>query len=167
VESAPASLHRGGLRIDVRQVFLNKFDGDAIIRDAEEKIKAGLPLSDEDVLKLVVAPLAKSASPRQEQLERCVEAAKGIGDEQLQMFVIAGMLVASDKFIDRDYSTMVRRWLNMTKVGQIIQEEISAATDRRDKEIALKMLEKGKDAAEISEFTGLTKADIDALPLSK
>ncbi|MDR3296112.1 MAG: hypothetical protein LBT26_09845, partial [Clostridiales Family XIII bacterium] len=36
VESAPASLHRGGLRIDVRQVFLNKFDGDAIIRDAEE-----------------------------------------------------------------------------------------------------------------------------------
>jgi hypothetical protein len=58
----------------------------------------------------------------------------------------------------------------MTKVGQIIQEEINAAASAATKnvkaEIALKMLEKGKDAAEVSEFTGLTKADLDALTVS-
>ena len=35
----------------------------------------------------------------------------------------AGILVSSDKFIDRDYAKSVRRYLSMTKVFQILEEE--------------------------------------------
>jgi hypothetical protein len=127
VGSAANTLDLGGVRIEVEQVFLNRFDGDAIVDDVKAKILRGEPISDEDVMKLVIAPLAKTTAPRQELIERSVETAKGIEDERQQTFAIAGILVASDKFIDRDYSDNVRRWLNMTKVGQIILEEINEA----------------------------------------
>ena len=35
----------------------------------------------------------------------------------------AGILMSSDKFIDRDYAKAVRRYLSMTKVFQILEEE--------------------------------------------
>jgi hypothetical protein len=127
VEKAANTLDLGGVRIEVEQVFLSRFDGDAIVDDVKAKIARGEPITDEDVMKLVIAPLAKTKSPRQELIERSVEAAKGIADEGLQTFAIAGILVATDKFIDRDYSDNVRRWLNMTKVGQIILDEINEA----------------------------------------
>jgi hypothetical protein len=63
----------------------------------------------------------------------------------------------------------------MTKVGQIIQEEIdvavsaaaSAAVNRRDREIAQDMLRDGKDPAEILRYTKLSREDLDALLLAK
>jgi hypothetical protein len=127
VPKAPNTLDLGGVKIEVEQVFLSRFDGDAIVKDVKAKTSQGQPITDEDVMKLVIAPLAKTTAPRQKLIERSVDVAKGIEDDRLQTFAIAGILVAADKFIDRDYSDNVRRWLNMTKVGQIILEEINEA----------------------------------------
>jgi predicted transposase/invertase (TIGR01784 family) len=161
------------LRIDVRQYFLRNIDGDAAVRAAREKIKAKQALSDEDVLWLIVAPLAKSELPKQTVLEKCVELAKGIEDERLQTFVITGLLVATDKFIERQYSNSVRRWIGMTKIGQIIQEEIEAAraeaamTARAEKNnIAKNMLRKGMNISDVTECTGLARADVEKLLLN-
>ncbi len=57
------------------------------------------------------------------KMEQVVELAKQIEDENMQAFVITGILVSSDKFIDRAYAKTVRRYLSMTKVFQILEEE--------------------------------------------
>jgi hypothetical protein len=178
VTSAPSSLDLGCLRMDIRQVFLNGLDGDGIVAEVGAKVGAKETLSDEDVLRLIVAPLAGTKESRQALLEKCVDAAKGIDDSHLQLFAVAGLMVASDKFVDRRYSETVRRWLTMTKVGRIIQEEIEAAAAKAEAKavakaeakaaeekngIARNMLRKGMTPADIAECTGLSSTDIEAI----
>ncbi|MDR1603644.1 MAG: transcriptional regulator, partial [Gracilibacteraceae bacterium] len=107
------------MKIDIQQVFLRNFDADDIVKAARARIEAGQTLSDEETMKLIIAPLAKSTLSKQSLLEKCIDLAKNIDDDWQQSFLIAGMLVAADKFINRDYSHMLRRWLNMTKIGQL------------------------------------------------
>jgi hypothetical protein len=170
VISAPSSLDLGCLRIDIRQVFLKDLDGDSIASEVGAKIEAGETLSDEDVLRLIVAPLASTEAPRQALLERCVDVAKNIEDRRLQMFTVAGLLVASDKFVDRNYTEMIRRQFNMTKFGQIIQEEIEAAVTAAEAKaaeekngIARNMLRDGMAPEAVIKYTGLSNADIEAI----
>lgn len=73
---------------------------------------------------LIILPLAKKGKEvKQKVIEQVVDLAKQIEDENTQVFVITGILVSSDKFIDRDYAKSVRRYLSMTKVFQILEEE--------------------------------------------
>ncbi len=58
-----------------------------------------------------------------EFLLEAVELAKSIEDEQTQLQVMAGILTATDKFIDEEYAKKIRAWLKMTKVGRIFEEE--------------------------------------------
>jgi hypothetical protein len=58
-----------------------------------------------------------------------VDTARGIDDAELQTFVIAGMLVASNNFVNREYAEKMKGWLGMTKIGQLIQEDIDAAAE--------------------------------------
>jgi hypothetical protein len=163
VKQAANALDLGGVRIEVEQVFLSRFDGDAIVDDVKAKIARGEPITDEDVMKLVMAPLAKTKSSRQELIERSVEAAKGIADENLQTFAIAGILVAADKFIDRDYSDNVRSWLNMTKVGQIILEEINEAVAAAEAKSAQEIARLKAEAAEAAQAAQAAQAALDSL----
>jgi hypothetical protein len=168
IESAPSSLYTDSLKIDIKQTFLHSFDGDGIAESLRLKLVTGEVPDDEDILRLIVAPLAKSALPRQELLEKCVEIAKGIADKQTQVFAIAGMLVATDKFINREYSEKIRGWLAMTKIGQLIREEIREAENKAAQKAAIKeresikaeiaknMLRDGKDPVEVIKYTGIT-----------
>ena len=62
---------------------------------------------------LIILPLAKKGKEvKQKVIEQVVDLAKQIEDENTQAFVITGILVSSDKFIDRDYAKSVRRYLD-------------------------------------------------------
>jgi hypothetical protein len=186
VTSAPSLLDLGCLRMDIRQVFLSRLDGDGIVSGVGAKIGAKETLSDGDVLRLIVAPLASTKESRQTLLEKCVDSAKGIEDRDLQLFIVAGLIVASDRFVDRRYSETVMRWLTMTKVGQIIQEEIEAAATaaaakaaaqaearaearaaakaaEEKNGIARNMLCVGMTPEAVIQYTGLSSVDIEAI----
>lgn len=47
----------------------------------------------------------------------------------MQAFLLSGLLVFTDKVIRKDDSEEIRRYLGMTKIGKIIQEEIQQAVD--------------------------------------
>ena len=47
----------------------------------------------------------------------------------MQAFLLSGLLVFIDKVIRKDDSEEIRRYLGMTKIGKIIQEEIQQAVD--------------------------------------
>ena len=121
---------------------------------------------------LIILPLAKKGKEvKQKVIEQVVDLAKQIEDENTQAFVITGILVSSDKFIDRDYAKSVRRYLSMTKVFQILEEEkqeaINIARKNERRETRLEMIESfikaGTDTLTLMQATGLTKEEIEEI----
>ena len=121
---------------------------------------------------LIILPLAKKGKEvKQKVIEQVVDLAKQIEDENTQVFVITGILVSSDKFIDRDYAKSVRRYLSMTKVFQILEEEKQEAINLAEKEgqrksqlqIAENLIKAGADILMVMKGTGLTKEEIEEI----
>lgn len=117
---------------------------------------------------LIILPLAKKGKEaKQKMIEQVVDLAKQIEDENTQAFVITGILVSSDKFIDRDYAKSVRRYLSMTKVFQSLEEEKQEAINLAEKKGANNMIENfikaGADTLMIMQATGLTKEEIEEI----
>ena len=117
---------------------------------------------------LIILPLAKKGKEaKQKMIEQVVDLAKQIEDENTQAFVITGILVSSDKFIDRDYAKSVRRYLSMTKVFQILEEEKQEAVTiaRKDEraQIVENLIKAGADILMIMKGTGLTKEEIEEI----
>ena len=124
MQSAPAKYDVGGLCLQARQVFLSKFDTDEIYSGLKAKIEADERLTDEDVLRFIILPLTQPDKKRKQGLiENTVELAKQVKDDTQQAFILAGLLTATNKFIDQEYSKMIRSWLAMTKVARIFEEE--------------------------------------------
>jgi len=112
------------LKIEAKQVFLSKFDTESIFLNLKSKIDSGEILSDEEMLNLIILPLTQpQAEKKQKLIESTVDLAKQIKDDHQQLFAIAGILTASDKFIDRSYSNSIKEWMKMTKVAQLFEEE--------------------------------------------
>lgn len=52
-----------------------------------------------------------------------IKLARQIKKEPDQIFVLTGLLVSTDKFIDAESAETIRRLLDMTKVGRMLFEE--------------------------------------------
>jgi len=187
ITEAPCQFDTGGLQITIDQVFLSNFNTDELFDSLRQKVEAGEALSEGDIMKFIILPLTEPKKKKKQMLiEKTINLAKKVADEENQLFIIAGILTATDKFIDRKYSNMIKEWIKMTKVARLFEEEkieaINQAIEavnqekleavnqaiesgnqaRKQDKIALtkKMLAKGKDILEIMEFTELTKKEI-------
>ena len=170
VETAADSLDIGCMQLNIRQVFLSAFDGNKIYAELERKVQAKERLSGEDVMRFIILPLT-AKNDKQQLLEKTVNLAKAIEDDQEQMFIIAGILSATDKFIKKDYSNKLKEWLQMTKVAQLFEEEklkavaevkkeAKAEAKERMIEVAKALLEENVDISIIIKSTGLSKSAI-------
>jgi hypothetical protein len=167
IAKAPGSLDLGSVKLSWEQVFLSKLDGEAIFDDLKTKVESKKPLTETDIMNFVILPLTQKKN-KQKFIEKTVTLAQEITDEDTQSFIIAGILTAADKFIDKLYSKKMRRWLTMTKVGRLFEEEkleyaqkyAKEYAKKREEDIARKMLSKGMDILEIMELTMLSKAEI-------
>ena len=160
----------GALRIQIQQVFLSKFDSSKIYTDIKSKLESGKSLSDDDVMRLIVLPLTQTDKSLKQQLtEDAVELAKQVTDEAQQLFIIAGILTATDKFVDREYSNQIKEWIKMTKVARLFEEEkIKAVDETRIEtrlEIARNMLLNGEDILKVMVYTDLTRKEIEQIQL--
>lgn len=165
VERADPILETGCITLRTEQAFLSKIPGDAEYSRIRDKIEAQEPLSDEDSMKLIILPLTqKGADEKQDMIEKVIGLAEQISDINQKIFILSGVIVASDKFIDRDYLEMMRRRINMTRLGQLYEKEkIEYGNERARKvnlETAKKMLDKEMDIIDIMEITGLSEAEI-------
>ena len=81
-------------------------------------------------MQFVILPLIyKNIEKKQDCIRRCIELGKKIKFPEVQAFLLSGLLVFTDKVIRKDDSEEIRRYLGMTKIGKIIQEEIQQAVD--------------------------------------
>ena len=166
ISEASPEWDMGALRVQVKQVFLSRFDTDSMYADLKSKIEKEEALSDEDVLRLIVLPLTQPDKTRKQRLiEDSVELAKRLHDEKLQLFVVAGILTATDKFVDRSYSDQIKEWIKMTKVARLFEEEkIEAINETRREErfnIAKNLLQYGMDRLDVMKLTGLTRSEVE------
>jgi hypothetical protein len=82
--------------------------------------------------------------------------------------IISSVLVASDKFISEEFSTRIKRFLNMTKIEKIFKKEkIEYANERvnvslRENNVrtAKILLNRGIDIIPIMEATGLSEQEL-------
>lgn len=170
VEHADNVLETKCFRLNMEHVFVSHLPGEEIYQEIKHKLENGERLTEQEFMRLIILPLAeKGKEKKQKRVEEVVELAKMIEDEQGQVFVIAGVLVCSDKFIDKDYAKGIRRYLGMTKVFQLFEEEkqeavlqaAKAAAQKEKQQTAVRMLEGGEDFGSIMMYTRLTKEEIE------
>ena len=141
----------GALSYRIEPAFLSSLDSEEIKKRLSEKIAAKERLSDEDLMRFIVLPLAyKSTEKKKEALKEMIALAKEISDEKECMFVLSGMLVFADKIIDSEISRQVKEWICMTKIGKLYeQEKIEYANRKCADEIIDICKEDGKSDEEI------------------
>ncbi len=140
-------------------------DSRAVFNAIRQKIHSGSVLTDDDLMALVILPLTVPDSEgKQKMLEKVVDLAEQIPDEGQRIFTLSGVIVASDKFINRDYMDQIRRRINMTQLGQLYEKEkIEYANQKvreNTKEMAKSLMDEGDDIIKIMKVTGLTEAEL-------
>lgn len=124
------------------------YGGDDIFYQIERKLEYGEELLPEEIFKLSILPLMKTSENRQEMIEKCIDLAKKIPEDNKQLQVIAGILTATDKFIDENYAQQIREWIRMTKVGRIIEKELEENTQNTIS--IFQLYQKGKNTEQIA-----------------
>lgn len=161
VKSAEPTFETKCLTLRTEQAFLSHIDGEAAFNMIQQKILSDTALEDDDLMKLVILPLTVPGSKgKQEMLEKVVDLAEQIPDEEQRIFTLSGVIVASDKFISREYLEQIRRRINMTQLGQLYEKEKIEYGNQKTREMALKMLKRNIDIIDIMEVTGLTEEEL-------
>lgn len=119
------------------------------------------------------APDLQGKGKKQACIRWCFEMAKLLDDDNMQRFLLSGMLVFADKVITAEDSKQIKEWIMMTKVGQLFEEEkiqygkeieknvTQNVTRRKELEFTEKMLCAGLSVKEVSEMmTVLTLEDV-------
>ena len=165
VEKANPGFDCGCLTLHPKQVFLSRIDSRAVFDAIRQKIHSGIVLTDDDLMKLVVLPLTVPGTEgKQRMLERIVDLAEQIPDEGQRIFTLSGVIVASDKFINRDYMDQIRRRINMTQLGQLYEKEKIEYANQKVRENDLKraksLLNEGIDIVKIMKTYGFTEEEL-------
>lgn len=114
----------GAIQLITEEAFLIEIDGEKEYQRLLNKVENGQILDEEDMMKIIILPLAYQGIEKQrEAAKKVVDLIKQIKEIQMQRFLFAGVLSFTDKVIDEEVAEEIRRRLDMTKVGRIIYEE--------------------------------------------
>ncbi len=124
VEKAPKEFSAGCLTLKMEQAFLSKIDSETVQEGIREKLEHGLPLSDDELMKLIILPLTyKGKEKKKQAVKEAVELAKKIVDKEEKTFVLSGILVFADKIIDSETAIYIKEVVRMTQVAELLLEE--------------------------------------------
>lgn len=125
----------GCLKLETETAFLSGLDAEKIFERLRKKILAGEELTEEDQMLFIILPLAnKSQSKKTKALKEEIELAKRISDRKQSISLLSALLVFSDKIIDKNTLKDVRRWIQMTQIGRLFEEEKMNAVNAMAKE---------------------------------
>ncbi len=176
----------GCLQFRLEEAFLTKKDSPKIEARLQAALQKNKTLTKEDQMEFIILPLTyKGKTEKQACIRRCFEMAKTLEDENLQHFLLSGMLVFADKVITAEDSKQIKEWIMMTKVGQLFEEEkiqygkeiekevtknvtenvtkivTKSVTKRKEIEFTEKMLLAGLSIKEVSQMMSvLTERDV-------
>lgn len=168
VQRAEASFETKCLTLRMEQVFISKLPEEEIYQSIKSKLENNEILSDTELMQLIVLPLAgKGKEAKQQIIENVITLTRQIKDETKQVFVLSGVLVTTDKFIDEKYADNIRRFLSMTKVARLYEKEkleaVNLARKAERVQIAENLVKDGFDTVVIMRATGLTQEEIEEI----
>ena len=165
VQSAEPVYETNCFTLRMEQAFLSHINGETAFDTISQKLHSGIPLEDDDLMKLVILPLTMpGVEGKQKMLEKVVDLAEQVTDGKQQIFILSGVIVVSDKFINRKYLEQIRRRINMTQLGQMYEKEKIEYGNKRSKEVIIRMaksmLNRNINIIDIMEITGLTEDEL-------
>lgn len=158
----------GALSLRIDSAFLSEIDSKEVRFRLEDKINKGLPLSDEEMMQFIILPLTyKGEESQKKAAEDAVELVKQIQDEEAALFLLSGVIVFNKKKLNKNVLNNARRWLRMTDLGQLIEDEkqeaikkaVEKISKEKDAQLAKKDAEMAEKDAEIMDL----KAQLEAL----
>ena len=106
----------------------------------KKKVEKNQLLNDKELMQFIILPLSyRTKKEKQQKVRETVELAAKIQDKKQQIFTLAGILVFTDKVIDRETAGRIRRVIEMTQVAQIFEEEKQQALTQAAQSYEAKM----------------------------
>lgn len=158
----------GCLHFWIEEAFLSELNSDTIWLKLKKRVEQKEQLTEEEMMEFIILPLTYEGSgPKRKAIKECFDLAKEIEDPEVQVFILSGMLVFSDKVISDADANEIREWIRMTKVGRLIAAEMDEARregERKalvetEQKIAVRMLRKGQHIEEIAEVMEVLSAE--------
>ncbi|MBR4760039.1 MAG: hypothetical protein IK078_07840 [Lachnospiraceae bacterium] len=151
--STKPDLDLGSAKITVQEAFLSELHTDEIVRKLEDKIEAGVRLTDWELMEYVIIPLSvKGKREKQKLANKMLELTDQLEDDD-RRFLLSGMCVAGNRIYSEEIQERLRRRLTMTKVGMMFEKEkeeaVKAMEKKKDKEIAVLNAENKKKDQQI------------------
>ncbi len=164
-------LDLGDVKFRLTEAFLSDFDPVALEKELNAEITNGRDITDEAIMKLIIFPLTfKDDVKKKTAVGRAIEMAEKIDDSSKQVFALTGLLTFTDKIIRMEDSSRIRRMIKMTKVDQIISNEIYEAVKETEKkalkekeESAIAFLKEGDSVEKVSRCLNLPKKRVKEL----
>lgn len=160
-------LEYGSVCYQVENIYMGSYDGDKEYNRLKDKLKQGKALSEEDTLKLILLPLMKSREKEENLTIQAAELAKS-ADRETKIFVLAALIVLSDKIMSEGNKRKLLEVLKMTEIEQWIKEEgrqegrMEGGREEK-KRTALNMLKLGMAPEVIAKVTELSPEEIQVL----
>lgn len=124
VTAAEKVFQAGCIVLEMEQVFVRHFPAEEFYQKVKKKIREGRGLTEQELMQLIILPLAEKGRKRkQRRIRQVIKIAKKIKNEDEQKLVYSGLLVISDKFISKADAESIRKEITMTKVGRLIYED--------------------------------------------
>ena len=158
VEKADAVFQMECMTLCIEQVFVRSLPAEEIYQTVLHKLEQEERLTEQELMQLIILPLAeKGSEKKQERIVQVMELAERLEDEQEQKLVLSGLLVSSDKFIEKENMRKIRRRFNMTKIGRSIYEN---GMKDKARQTAERLLRRGVDMETIMDATDLTEEEV-------
>ncbi|MBQ1172546.1 MAG: hypothetical protein IIX48_08140 [Lachnospiraceae bacterium] len=155
----------GAIQLITEEAFLIEIDGEKEYQRLLNKIEQNQLLDEEDMMKMIILPLAFQGIEKQREIaKKVVDLIKHIKEMQMQRFLFAGVLSFTDKVIDEEVAEEIRRRLEMTKVGRIIYEEKIAYGKEVEERVTTSQIEKAVSGV-VSYWKTKTGSMLDAVEL--
>lgn len=153
--------------------FLSELDSEGISGRLKKKVENNERLDDEELMEFIILPLSyRTKEEKQDKIRETVELATKIQDREQQLFTLAGILAFTDKLIDREAASKIRRVIEMTQVAQIFEEEKQQAIKKEkqqaiqntSRQIVIRMIKKDYSSEEIAALvSSYSQDEVEAL----
>lgn len=101
-------------------------------------------------MQFIILPLTyKGIEEKNESIKKLFELSKEIKEEKIQLFLLSGILVFTDKVITDETAKRIKEWISMTKVARLFEEEkieaVNAAIERERQQARQQALDSAKE----------------------
>ena len=142
------NVKKTGFSINIDAAYLSELNSEEIRKRLSDKITRGESLLDQELMELIILPLTyKTKDKKQEMIKESIDLAKQVKDEKQSTFLVAGIIVFSDKVIDEntrekakgemrpvdawsERTGVKRRRMKMTQIGRMFEQEKQEAVNQ-------------------------------------